>query len=541
MRLACHGRLALLLAFSLWTGLAGVDFGYHWDEHRITDSVAATIRTGRPLPGWYNYPSVIFDVALLAVAPHIVRSSVSSEGAVTAAAAAESEAYHLRLRAVLLCLGLLAGVWVYLLMLRWRSSPLEALLASAILLSSFEFAYHARWIAPDVVMMQFAALTTLAIVYPTTAAQSQARWLAAAAIAAGLTAGTKYPGAIVLVGVIGAVLAIGSQGRVGVTAGAAESLAEGLPDESAASTATLPATKPMTRLLARSASQIATVLLLFSLAYLATTPGTLLQSSRFVEDLLFEAHHYAAGHGGHTVVPGWDHATRLGTYLALVMPSRHGSIALLLSFAALVGAWIAVSNDRRLAVTILLAPLLYALYLCAQRVLIVRNSLLLFPFMACLAAIGICEAVRALPRPWLRAAASGLVTAAILVNLAELRTSAASVESRAKIDHAVALAEYMEEHQDRMFWPSSGVRALLGAFPAAPTASIAVSQAEADALILWTGDIRSWADWPANTLGRYEVISGPSDVNFDYYPSWSGDRRLVAVDMATAERFGLVR
>ncbi|TFH25132.1 MAG: hypothetical protein E4H03_01660 [Myxococcales bacterium] len=127
------------------------------------------------------------------------------------------------------------------------------------------------------------------------------------------------------------------------------------------------------------------------------------------------------------------------------------------------------------------------------------------------------------------------------MDLGELRTSAASIGSRTKIDHAATLAEYMEEHQDRMFWPSSGVRALLRVFPAAPTASIAVSQAEADELILWTGDIRSWADWPANTLGRYEVISGPSDVNFDYYPSWSGDRRLVAVDMETAQRSGLVR
>ena len=73
MRNACHACLALLLAFSLWTGLTGIDFGYHWDEHRVTDSVIAAARTGRPLPGWYNYPSVIFDVVITSYSIHYTK------------------------------------------------------------------------------------------------------------------------------------------------------------------------------------------------------------------------------------------------------------------------------------------------------------------------------------------------------------------------------------------------------------------------------------------------------------------------------------
>ena len=49
----------LPLLILVWTGLIGVDFGYHWDEnwaqlHPVRQSVA----TGSLLPNFYIYPSV---------------------------------------------------------------------------------------------------------------------------------------------------------------------------------------------------------------------------------------------------------------------------------------------------------------------------------------------------------------------------------------------------------------------------------------------------------------------------------------------------
>src|SRR5205814_5228839 len=87
-------------------------------------------------------------------------------------------------------------IWVYLagwvLTHRWW----QATLAAAILGLSWEIAYHARWLAADCLLAQFAALCLLLLVLHNR--RGQVGWLWAAAIVAGLAAGTKYQGALLV-------------------------------------------------------------------------------------------------------------------------------------------------------------------------------------------------------------------------------------------------------------------------------------------------------------------------------------------------------
>ena len=47
--------------------------------------------------------------------------------------------------------------------------------------------------------------------------------------------------------------------------------------------------------------------------------------------------------------------------------------------------------------------------------------------------------------------------------------------------------------------------------------------------------------WQANRYGRWRQLTGPYDLNLDYYPTWDGDCRIVDVHPATAARLGAIR
>ena len=73
----------------------------------------------------------------------------------------------------------------------------EAALASLLLLSSWEIACHARWVAPDGLMMSAAAFAILLMARSLNAPNPK-WWLRAAAVAVGICTAAKYPGGILL-------------------------------------------------------------------------------------------------------------------------------------------------------------------------------------------------------------------------------------------------------------------------------------------------------------------------------------------------------
>ncbi len=301
--------MALLLGLLAWTGLRGVDFGYHWDEYEAQiQPVQWSLDERTLLPNYYLYPSVNYGLNLAALFPTLCRDLLAGASAEDLAAdliaATDKPQYLLGLRSIRVLLTTLAPLWVYLSVWLWRRSRLEALLAAGILGLSWEIAYHARWGAPDAVMMQFGALTLLLTV---TAARrpEQARWRHLAAVAAALATGTKYPAGLLLIPVL----------LVSMFASTEKRSVRG------------------------TAVVVVNVVLIYAAAFLITTPGAVLQPWAFLRALLVEGGWYSQGHWGYTIPAGALHLGRMLDYLGLVLLSPSPVIAGLLSLAAVAGAW----------------------------------------------------------------------------------------------------------------------------------------------------------------------------------------------------------
>src|SRR5690606_23995424 len=177
------------------------------------------------------------------------------------------------------------------------------------------------------------------------------RWLFGAAVVAGLATGTKYPGGLLLIPVL------------------------------IASWPTLKNHDKRGRLILLGGIGI-----IFVSTYLLSTPGTLLASDEFIHDVRFEIQHYGRdGHGIHTVEWGLPHLRLNLGYLSLAALSWYKWLALPLFGLALVGGAAAWRENRTIALILVLFPLVYVLYMSLQRVMFVRNLMVVLPFLALLA------------------------------------------------------------------------------------------------------------------------------------------------------------
>lgn len=479
--------LALVLALSLGAGLYGIDYGRHWDEDKLQHVVARQVETGSWLPHWYRYPSVSSTLVLAATLPDV------SQSRETRAKVVETDSFLLRARKPFLVLSTLAGLWLYLGLRRRGRPPLEGLTAGTVLALGWAATFHARWIAPDALAMTFAALALGAWLASDGDARAW-RWQALGAVAAGLACGSKYPAGILLLGVLLAPFVL-----------------------------TAPQASRRTPWL-RAALGVA----LFGGTYLLTTPGTLLDTQLFRAHVEIEMAHYQSGHGGYSVSGLAQHLGRALAFLALRAPSQRAWLSLGVTLLALIGAVHAARTDRRRALLWVGLPGAYVLYLGAQRVMIVRNLLIVLPFLALLCgrgAVALAEVLACGRRArWLYGALAllGLVAAADVIRAARgiaRRTPASQIETvRAWLAHHPA---------ERFAYSPRAARDLTPASSDARAARALIYVKEARYLL------------PANVLGRYEVPAGPYEVDLDYYPTWEGFDYLIVAPNAAADGAGI--
>lgn len=508
----------LPLAIFVGTGLRGLDFGQHWDErHYQIDPMATVIRTGRPLPGYYGYPSLDYWISAGALIPDAIVEAARGPGARERLLdRINTHGFLLRLRVVYLVICALTVLWIYLLVIGWRNSIPEALLAATTLATSWEVAYHSRWIATDGVLMQFGALTML-LVMSSRRRSSPGPWLLLAAVTAGLGAGTKYPGALLLTPVlIGGWLAWRPRHRPAVVLAGLAGLAG-----------------------------VAFV------TFVASTPALVLRPGDVVDGMVTEIRHYGYGHYGHTVHPGLGHLLRMGLYLGTALFSWYGPIAMLLGALCLVGTW-SLRKDAPTAALLLSFPAVYVLYFSSQRAMVVRNLLVVAPFLAILAAHGAAalwqrlnaegEAVaRSRAARAAGAALAALLTGAVLVDAAWLWHAATTIRERHSDRFVREALTYVGAHAATTFYLSPRVAthfALIGAH-ALPNVTAGPDDAEHVMFYAHEG-VRHYQDWRANRLRLTERWFGPYEVNFNVYPNWWGDDRIVVMSMAKAKHLGLL-
>ncbi|MGE5461789.1 MAG: phospholipid carrier-dependent glycosyltransferase [Syntrophothermus sp.] len=495
-----------ILIFTLYTGLMGTDFRKHWDERKLFKSIRDSIPVGRALPGWYNYPSMIYDLTVLSLSPEILSSYLSDPASFRVSMRkllvdTELRSITVRARRVFLGIALLSTVWTYLLVFIWTKQWLQALLSSTLLASSWEFAYHARWIAPDAILMQFGVLTLL-LVFLALGSSGRQRfvWLIAAAVAAGMACSTKYFGGIFLVPVfLGGYQLLRDAGQ-------------------------------------KWTGYLAWFLLLavvFSLTFLLITPGALMDTTRMLQDIQYEINHYRGGDFGYTVSPGWEHLSLLLVYLFGVFFSKYMGISLFLSVFVLVGLYSLFRRNWKSIETwvFLSVPLLFIPYMSLQRVMMVRNDLLLFPFLAVLSARGMFVIWNLGFFQSNRIAKAILVVAvvtALLINFNWLYDSAGTISENLTTDRSQKLQAYLLANQETTYYLSPAARSLIdtNGMP-----NVVNDPSHADKLVFVFKEVNHAL---ANRPDVYDPIFGPYEVNFDYYPSWLEDERMMVMPMKAA-------
>jgi hypothetical protein len=224
-------------------------------------------------------------------------------------------------------------------------------------------------------------------------------------------------------------------------------------------------------------------------------------------------------------------------YLGVSALSFQPAIALGLCVLAVIGAVALVRRDWRLAGLIVGLPLVYLLYFSSQRVMTVRNLQVLVPQLALLAAAGAHSVLGALRPPALKGLALAALGLALAWNAWWLVQADASIVRRRSIDRTAEITAYVRNSPSPVFL-GSGLREELGSEVVQPLVDaglVTLDVAQADEAIVYVPDVPlsgpgAKEHFIANRPGTYGVLpSGPWEVNWDYYPSWSGDRRPIII------------
>lgn len=488
-------------------GVASTNFGLHWDEASVTGSVQKSFETGLLLSHWYNYPSVTYDVGILTALPHLALDAAHSFDITTSRLGSAElvsylgdTAFKLQLRAVFFLLSTLSGLAVFLLVRRLSGSGWIGLFAALTLVASWEFVYHARWIAPDCLVLLFASFSLWSQYRLMDPQEADRRyfWITVSSCFAGLCMGSKYPGGIVLVPLL---LAVAFAPREKDS-------------------------RPFAVL-----RQMAACLMIAVFTFVLVTPGSVLEPMKFIVGVLGEMSHYAEGHGGYTVTPGWPHFSRLMAYLGLVLLSENLIAAAAATALAIVGIAFLLKTQMRTAVWLLSLPILYIAYMSMQRVMIVRNYLILMPFFVVFAALGLSALARASrSRPVLRYSVIGGALALVAFNLCVATSSSLSIVSPNTASKTSALEQRLGSAPGTKFLLSPACQALFDGDPAHRPANVVASMASADRFIFDSNEVTDWQQFAANQRGRYRTIwTRMHEVNWDYYPSWAGSPRVLEV------------
>jgi hypothetical protein len=513
------GVLVILLvwAFFLVTGLVGLDFGRHWDELGLTLAVAETLRTGVFLPVFYVYPSVPYWLTLV---PELSNFCAGFAGAVqcisqvdaalpmswipcyeawTRSAVAQFDPDHLVLRARVLFLAMssLSVIFTALLAWRWRGRMAEAVLAASILGFSWETAYHARWTAPDAVLMAVSAATLWLVAEAL--ARNDTRWLHAATVTAAVGTATKLTGGILLLPVLlaGTLMLAPAPLRWGTVT--------------------------------RRTLQLGG---LFVGAFLILCPGPIVEPFQFLIEILHERKHYATGHGAYTVGLGPEHLFRMTAYLLKSWYSPHGWAGAVLGSCAIVGAVRARTVNPRTFLALVVPLVLYVLYLSTQRVMFVRNLLLLLPVLAACAAWGVL-ALADFWRPRITKPVVLLLAVALLASnafwLASRASAIASSDWSANVHRA---HEIVASNRSTTFFLSPGLRTSMNQLHLPPPINVTDEPTKSSVVVSWLKEIPVDAV-PANRSGTFALGLAAPHVNLDYYPTWVDRDVVVAVETPT--------
>jgi hypothetical protein len=196
-------------------------------------------------------------------------------------------------------------------------------------------------------------------------------------------------------------------------------------------------------------------------------------------------------------------------------------------------------------------PLIYMLYFSTQGTMVVRNLLAVAPFWAIAAARGAgmlgqflgrnrSQPTAQLAGPALaRGLWVGLLCVMLGLNASWLIASAESIVARHSDRFVRQASEYIHTHPNTKFLLSPRVKRDLPVVGPSPH-NITDDPGEAHAFVLYAREgMLRWHDWPANRRALTQACFGPREVNFNMYPNWWGDDRILVINPTRAKEMGL--
>lgn len=518
VRKAAGGGIFVLYFFSLACALRGIDFGVYWTEARHIALVTHFLDTGVPLPnGFYNYPSLLFylTVSALAVEPLQWLFGVTDHIS-WLQPPFDTALFSLNARGVCAAFSLLAGIWIYF-TTRFLRGPVAGFFAAATYLLSWEIGYHARWVAPDLLL----AHSTAAYLYVTikacrTEVQKRRYWLLLAAGMAGVAASSKYQGGALIIPVI--VLASSGDGDLHV------------------------------RLL-RWVRVCVSLLVIFVIGFLLVTPGAVFEPVDFVVDVLKEVHHYRVGHqpfaGAKPYdVPGYfNYLLSMWEYFAFSWFSSSSFLSFIMFFISLSGSMILCRIQRRIGIVLISIVAFYFLYFPTNSVFIVRNFLFMSPIFCIWYGVAIDSLRSRIKSEVLRSLVATLALIALIYNGVCLYQNSASISNDSTEARRNSVKNLLSNSNIGRVFVSPRVLQQFVSESEELHSNLTRSIRQANLVLILHSDVvdacHHLAEWPAYRHNSFQWI-GKREVNYNYYPSWAGDDRILILRRDQVRRYGLL-
>ncbi len=593
--LVCHIPIFILVVFCIAVGVRGIDYGDHFDEGGYIDTTKQMLEQvgsgGSLLPHWYGFPSLIFYLGLLPIAPEAILKQItesqrisSQSGSVLSTIADQRISvrglkryqYILKTRYIsLFCYGA-SIILIYLIILKMSGNWREAFPASAFFGLSWEALYHFRMFTPDPIMVPFILLALYFLVLARDA-NNWDRYLRYASVCAGIACGAKYTAIFLTlsIGLASLYLHLRSKHQIYVQQ----------TQEAAFVSSNYGNIQVHSELGVRSFLALGFRLVSwFLLAYFLTTPGTLLEPVKFISDVTTQEWIYReAGGGGYSVWLLFDKLQISSTYLGGVFFSHFLWISIILSIFFLFGLY---QITRETYIAILCFPYLFALLLIllSYNIIYLRNFLSVFPFLAVIAARGYISS-----HTWVLSFISSsskrliqLITGiyilffVLIVSLNSywiwISTESIQLAQPTNYDRMVCEETYKLERPklsscnaySNQEFADKQISQLIDHISKAPESSFVLSNMVRTELrsrniptplnVVSSYDVKALAvfysrepfvqpmgtPWykvvdsthldsmGANRFNHYQLLpSGPYDVNFTYYPTWPGPNRIV--------------
>lgn len=487
---------AILYCYLVVNATLGINFGYHWDEEVLTGYVDEFQASGPQLPRAYLYPSVCYFIVLLLSFAY--RSMHALDALATAPLTGEI-GFTLFARSVFIYIACLSVVWTYALALKVTRQRWCAVLAGLIFCSSFEFSYHSRWVATDLIAVQFAMLSLLLLFTD----MRFERRIILSAVVAGIAAGTKYTAGIFCLNIA---LAILVENRPWSSWQAA-----------------------ITTLRQWMLSGLVSVV-----TFVVTTPGSIFHYEQFNYYLHYQHNMYAGHHiVSDTFAAGWQHLAKMMEYFSLTLFSPIATMSVLVFLLAIAGGTVAAVRKQWNLCGIFLTLVCYTALLSQFQVMIPRNVLFVLPCCVVLASYALLATQETLGKKGV------VLSAAIMLCFAApsmvwVAQASWTVFTKNRIDMKQQLNQFLAGKELKHFVFSGRVREMMK-----PALVLENGPLEADMNLVFLKSEVSDMHYSKVGYGKYKTLGSGMDINFDYYPNWAGPDRVVIIKLADANPFML--